>query len=37
MLTRVSYFATYDGTTINDEGKKKFYIRKKMLTQFCNF
>ena len=28
MLTRVSNFKTYDGTTIINEDRKKFWIRK---------
>ena len=30
MLTRVSSFKTYDGTTINNENRKEFQIRKKL-------
>ena len=28
MLTRVSNFTTYDGTTINNEDRKEFLIKK---------
>ena len=49
MLTRVfnftfpsinlSMFSKEHGTSINNEDKKEFYVRKKMLkfNEFCNF
>ena len=37
MLTRGSNFTTYDGATINNEGRKEFEIKKLKFNQFFNF